>query len=56
MVARQKMDKAYWQSLAEAKLPPEHEAVARNAAITGTYARWYTEQPLCKWSGMAAFS
>ncbi len=56
MVLRQQLDKAYWQQLAEAKLPPEHEVVARNEAITGTYARWYSAQPLFKWSGMAAFS
>lgn len=56
MVLRQQLDKAYWQQMAEANLPPEHEVVARNEAITGTYARWYTAQPLFKWAGMAAFS
>jgi hypothetical protein len=56
MVMRQRLDRAYWQQMAEAKLPPEHEVVARNEAITGTYARWYTAQPLFKWAGMAAFS
>src|SRR6266511_4123834 len=56
MAIQQKIDKAYWQRKAEAKLPPEHDVVARNEAITGTYARWYTAQPLFKWAGMAAFS
>lgn len=36
--------------------PPER-AVARNAAITGLYARWYTDHPnLLKWAGMAVFA
>jgi len=56
MVAVEKRDKAYWQALAEARLPPASDIIARNAAITGTYATWYTRQPLFKWAGMAAFS
>ncbi len=36
--------------------PPEH-AIARNAAITALYARWYTEHTnLMKWAGMAVFA
>lgn len=56
MVEFEKRDKAYWQTLTESRLPPTSDIIARNAAITGTYATWYTKLPLFKWAGMAAFS
>lgn len=50
-------DRTYWQALAESRLPPKDQIVARNAAITATYARWYVQRPdLLKWAGMAAFA
>jgi len=52
-----KYDRAYWQQKALANLPPEDEVLARNTAITGTYAAWYTRHPeVLKWAGMAAFA
>jgi len=57
MTAVEKRDKAYWQALAESQLSPETDVIARNAAITGTYAHWYTTMPdVLKWAGMAAFA
>src|SRR5262245_11530089 len=53
----EKYDRAYWQQKALASLPPEEDVLARNAAITGAYATWYTDHPeVRKWEGMAAFA
>lgn len=50
-------DRAYWHQKALGSLPPEEDILARNAAITGTYAAWYTRFPdVLKWAGMAAFA
>lgn len=49
--------RAKWRGEVLAALPPEEDAVARNAAITRRYARWYVEhRSLCKWAGMAVFA
>lgn len=46
-----------WRRAIEAALPPREDRVARNAAITGTYARWYLDHPtFFKWAGMAVFA
>jgi hypothetical protein len=56
-MAIQKYDRVYWQQKAVADLPPEEDVLARNAAITGIYATWYTDYPeVLKWAGMAAFA
>jgi uncharacterized protein with NAD-binding domain and iron-sulfur cluster len=45
----------FWKEQAEAKLPPESQVVARNAAITAAYSQFYVDQPgLYKWSGLAS--
>jgi hypothetical protein len=50
-------DLAYYKQRAEALLPPESDVVARNRAITATYAELYRgRRSLFKWSGMAAFA
>jgi uncharacterized protein with NAD-binding domain and iron-sulfur cluster len=47
----------YWQEQAEAKLPPQSKVVARNAAVTATYADLYRRYPLLyKWAGLAAYA
>lgn len=47
-------ERAQWIARLEASLPPRHEILPRNAAITAAYARWYLEHPsILKWSGMA---
>lgn len=57
MPAEEKRDQAYWRQKALAGLPPEEEVIARNKAITGTYAAWYIRCPeVLKWAGMAAFA
>jgi hypothetical protein len=46
-----------WRRELEARLPPESQVRARNAAITATYASWYRRHPaIFKWAGMAAFA
>ncbi len=46
-----------WRAELEARLPPQHQVRARNAAITATYAAWYRRHPaIFKWAGMAAFA
>jgi uncharacterized protein with NAD-binding domain and iron-sulfur cluster len=47
----------FWQALAESKLPPESEVIARNATITAEYMELYTGQrPLFKWAGLASYA
>lgn len=47
-------ERAKWIARLDGSLPPRRDVLARNAAITATYARWYLEHPaLLKWSGMA---
>ena len=48
--------RADWESRALAGLPDESQIIARNAAISAAYARWYLERPELKWAGMAAFA
>jgi hypothetical protein len=46
-----------WQATAAAELPDESNVIARNAAITAHYTRWYLQYPsLFRWAGMAAFA
>lgn len=46
-----------WSAMLEERLPGEAQAVARNLAITSSYASWYLQKPeLFKWAGMAAFA
>jgi len=57
MPTEEKQGRAYWQHTALAGLPPEEDVIARNQAITGKYATWYTLRPdALKWAGMAAFA
>lgn len=48
--------KADWESLSLGALPDEARIIARNAAISAQYARWYLQRPELKWAGMAAFA
>ena len=49
--------RALWQQQAQKNLPPDREVLARNAAVTATYARLYDAHPkIFKWAGMAAFA
>src|SRR5262245_131311 len=48
--------KEHWESLALEALPDETHLIARNAAISAQYARWYLQRPELKWAGMAAFA
>jgi len=46
-----------WRDKVLSSLPPESNVLARNAAITATYARWYRTAPqLLRWAGAAAFA
>jgi hypothetical protein len=48
---------AHWKQKYMRKLPSEEDAIARNHAITATYAKLYLQNPdLFKWAGMAAFA
>jgi len=47
----------FWQRQAEAKLPPESQVIARNAAITAVYMQIYRGfRSAYKWAGMASFA
>ena len=49
--------KKLWQKRLMDALPPEHEVIERNGAITATYANWYYQcASFFQWSGAAAFA
>ncbi len=46
-----------WKTYCQKMLPPEHEVLQRNKAITSVYAKLYwSNRDIFKWAGMAAFA